>query len=320
MLFDDALDFVLPRFCRHVWTSESARDEWEPRIDKIRAALQDLTLESVNRGVRAAGLMQVRDGELDPLAGRCADRGLAVVSIKHAPSPKNSASVTALIAMQALLCGPMPAGTETVMVVRSAATETIDGWWGDAVSAELATRLGYPPCCLHFLREMVDERRLDATWSVANNSDSEAHNPSHISIRATPETNVLWAPLGVTPVPHVPCTFGCAASRHVGQQIIDLARARGYDAEIGWMKQMLSWPVSWSALHGIAETKTPILKMLTRTDATAAKYTLDWRGNPAPDSAATGLSFPHIPPRRLKVTDSRSFQRGLTNTDSAGGS
>jgi hypothetical protein len=320
MLFDDALDFVLPRFSRQVWTSVSARDEWEPRIERIRAALQDVTLESVSRGVRAAGLLQVRDGELDPLAGRCADRGLAVVSLKHTPSPKSSASVTAPIAMQALVCGPMPAGTETVMVVRSAAAETIGGWWGDAVSAELATRLGYPPCCRQFLGEMVDQRRLDATWSVAINSDWEANNPSHISIRAKPETNMLWAPLGVTPVPHVPCTFGCAASRHVGQQIIDLARAQGYDAEIGWMRLMLSWPISWSALHGIAETKTPILKMLTRTDATAAKYTLDWHGKPAPDSAPTGLTFPHVPPRRLKITDSRSFQRGLTNTDSAGGS
>jgi hypothetical protein len=56
--------------------------------------------------------------------------------------------------------------------------------------------------------------------------------------------------------------------------------------------------------------------MVTRTDATAAKYTVDWHGAPASDSATPGLSFPHMPPRRLKVSDSRSFQRGLANTDS----
>jgi hypothetical protein len=319
MIVDDALDFVLPRFSRHVWTSGAARDEWEPRMDKIRAALDDLTLESVSQDVRASGLIQVRDGELEPLASRCADRGLTVVPLERAPSPKSTASVTAADALQALVCGPMPAGTETVLVGRSATAESVSAWWDSGAHAEAATSLGYPLCCRRFLGELVDHQRLDPTWSVANNSDQEANDLSHISIRAEPESNVLWAPLGFTPIPHIPCNFGCAASRQVGQQITDLARSQGYEAEIGWMHQILSWPVSWSALHGIAETKTPILKMVTRTDATAGKYTLDWHGTPAPESAATGLTFPHMPPRRLKVSDSRSFQRGLANTDITSG-
>jgi hypothetical protein len=198
----------------------------------------------------------------------------------------------------------------------SAAIESVGTWWDSGARAELATLLGYPLCCSQFLGKLVDYRRLDATWSVAHNSDREANDPSHIGIRAEPETNMLWASLGIAPVPHIPCSFGCAASRQVGLQITDLGRARGYESEIGWMHEILSWPVSWSALHGIAETKTPILKLVNRTDATATKFTLDWRGTPTPDSAATGLTFPHMPPRRLKVSDSRSFQRGLANTDS----
>ena len=316
MIVEEALDFVLPRFSRHVWTSGAAREEWEPRMDKLRAALQDLTLESVSQGVRASGLIQVRDGELEPLASRCADRGLTMVPLERAPSPKSTTSVTAADALQALVCGPMPAGTETVLVGRSATAESVSAWWDSGAHAEAATSLGYPLCCGRFLGELVDNGRLDATWSVAYNSDREANIPSHIGIRAEPETNVLWAPLGIVPVPHIPCDFGCGASRQVGQQITDLARVRGYEAEVSWMHQILSWPASWSALHGIAEIKTPILKMVTRTDATAAKYTVDWRGAPAPDSATPGLSFPHMPPRRLKVSDSRSFQRGLANTDS----
>jgi len=214
------------------------------------------------------------------------------------------------------VCGPMPAGTETVLVGRSATAESVSAWWDSGAHAEAATSLGYPLCCGRFLGELVDNRRLDATWWVAYKSDHEANTLSHIGIHAESEINVLWAPLGFTPVPHIPCNFGCAASRQVGQRITDLGRARGYEAEISWMRQILSWPVSWSALHGIAEIKTPILKMVTRADATAAKYTVDWRGTPAPDSATPGLSFPHMPPRRLKVSDSRSFQRGLANTDS----
>jgi hypothetical protein len=316
LIFEDALDFVLPHFSRHSWTSDKARDEWAPRIGAIRAALQELTLDSVSRGKRACGLIQVPDGELDALAGQCADRGLAAVPLEHPASPKSVASVTATFALQALVCGPVPSGMATAVVGRSAEIETLAGAWERGVCAEVATLLEYPMCCGQFLAELVDERCLDATWSVAHNSDQAPSDLSHFSIRVEPETNMLWAPLGIKPVPHISCSFGCAASRQVGQQITERARVMGYKAEIGWMRQILSWPVTWSALHGIAETRTPILKMVTRTDATAAKHSLDWHGAEAPESATPGLSFPHQPPRRLKISDSRSFQRGLANTDS----
>src|SRR5271165_118841 len=311
MVVDDALDFVLPRFSRHAWTSDAARDEWEPRIAKIRAALQDLTLESVSRGMRACGLIQARDSEMDAVVSRCADRGIVVVPIERQASPKSTASVTATYALEALVCEPLPSGMATAVVSRSANMESMGAAWDRGACAEVAALLGYPSCCGRFVVGIVDERRLDATWSVAQNSDQNAIDPSYISIGAEPETNPLWAPLGITLLPHIPCNFGCAASRQVGRMRVDLARAMGYESEIGWMQEVLSWPVQWSALHGIAETKTPILKMVARTDATARKHTLDWQGAGQPESAAPGLSFPHQPPRRLKISDSRSFQRGL---------
>jgi hypothetical protein len=315
MVIDGALDFVLPGFSRHAWSSGTARDEWQPRMDRIRAALQDVIVESVVRGQRPCGVIRARDSELDSLASRCADRGMAVAPIEPAPSPKSTASVTANYALETLVCGPTPADTATVVVGRPADIETMAAVWGRGACAEVATLLGYPSCCGGFLVGLVDEHRLDATWSVAHNSDHSTHDRSDIAIRAQPETNVLWAPVGIRLLPHIPCQFGCARSRHVGDELMDLARMMGYDAEIGWIQQILSWPLRWSALHGIAETKTPILKMVTRTDATAAIHTVDWQGVGQPDSAASGLSFPHRPPRRLKISDSRSFARGLANTD-----
>ncbi len=316
MVVDDALDFVLPGFSRHVWTSGTARDEWKPRMDAIRAALQDITLESVSCGMRDCGVIRVQDGELDALASRCADRGLAVAPVERAASPKSTASVTTRYALQTLMCGP-PSGATAVVAGSLVSIESLVSAWDLGACAEVATLLGYPVCCCRSLVELIGERRLDATWSVAQNSNPSANDQSYISISAGPETNLLWAPLGITPLPHVPCNFGCTASQHVGRTLVDLARAKGYEAEIGAMQQILSWPVQWSALHGIAETKTPILKMVARTDATAAKYTLDWQGANQPESAAPGLTFPHQPPRRLKISESRSFARGLANTDGA---
>jgi hypothetical protein len=317
MVLDGALDFVLPGFSRHAWTSGTARDEWEPRFDRIRAMLVDLIVESVRCGLRPCGLIRACDSELEALATQCADHGMAVAPIELAPSPKSTGSVTANYALETLVCGPLPPGKATAVVGRPADISSMATLWGRGACAEVATLLGYPSCCNEFLVGLVDEHRLDATWSVAHNSNPAADDRSYIAIRAQPETNLLWAPLGITLLPHIPCHFGCAASQRVARELVDLARAIGYDAEIDWLQQILSWPVQWSALHGIAETKTPLLKMVARTDATAAKHTLDWQGAGQPESVATGLGFPHRPPRRLKISDSRSFARGLANSDSS---
>jgi len=287
-------------------------------MDGIRAALVDLAVESVVCGLRPCGLIRARDGELDALAGRCAERGMAVAPIEVSPSPKSTASVTASYALETLACGPLPPGTTSAVVGRPGDLKRMAAGWERGASAEVATLLGHPSCCRTFFIGLVDEHRLDATWSVARNSEPSGNDRSYIAVGAQPETNPLWGPLGITLAPHIPCHFGCPASQRVGRELVDLARAIGYDAEVGWLHQILSWPVQWSALHGIAETKTPILKMVARTDATAAKYTLEWQGAGQPESAASGLSFPYQPPVRLKISDSRSFARGLANADGDG--
>ena len=42
--------------------------------------------------------------------------------------------------------------------------------------------------------------------------------------------------------------------------------------------QVLSWPIEWSALHGIAELKTPILRASVTTDVTHYKYMVFYPG------------------------------------------
>ena len=59
-----------------------------------------------------------------------------------------------------------------------------------------------------------------------------------------------------------------------------------------WLEEILSWPASWSALHGIAEVKTPVLKASTRTDATAHEFIVRRHGPRLPAEAVAGLGFP----------------------------
>jgi 2-polyprenyl-3-methyl-5-hydroxy-6-metoxy-1,4-benzoquinol methylase len=93
--------------------------------------------------------------------------------------------------------------------------------------------------------------------------------------------------------------------------LMAFGRERGYGTEMEWLEEILSWPVSWSALHGIAEVKTPVLKASTRTDATAHEFIVRRHGRRVPAEAAAGLSFPFREPDRPGVTHSLAFRRGL---------
>ena len=82
-----------------------------------------------------------------------------------------------------------------------------------------------------------------------------------------------------------------------------------------WLLEILSWPIEWSALHGIAEIKTPVLKASTRTDAAPCKYTVRRQGDNYPLEGIRGLNFPYrLPPQRI-LNGSRELQRDLDHKE-----
>jgi hypothetical protein len=92
-----------------------------------------------------------------------------------------------------------------------------------------------------------------------------------------------------------------------------VGRDQGFAEEMGWLEEILRWPVEWSCLHGIAEVKTPILKLSANTDATASKYVVRRRGDRYPAEGARGLSFAYRLPQAPRLTGSRRFRDGLAN-------
>jgi hypothetical protein len=97
--------------------------------------------------------------------------------------------------------------------------------------------------------------------------------------------------LGVRFVPHLPCSFNCEESIRQGKENENVWKDKTGAA---WAKEMLSWPAEYSALHGIAEIKTPIVRILSNTDATPCKYTVRVQGVHHPHCGARGLVFPFI--------------------------
>lgn len=174
------------------------------------------------------------------------------------------------------------------------ATELFKAAWIHNDHDELGRFLGYPACCRQFFqRWFVEQKSNDPSWLIARNTAGCFIEGTHAALSGNPLGNILLRCAGVRAVPHLPCKCDCPSSLDLAARMLALYPSLGYSEEAEWLQEMLDWPMEWSALHGIAEIRTPVMKLVTTTDATAAKRTVRWRGNSCPSDAARGLGFPY---------------------------
>ena len=303
------LDFRLPEFTRFAWVSDQARAIWAPRIARIQTAWAEIEWRSVATGVRPCAHTIVDPGALPALTARMAEHGLEVRrfgEVGVSSTPYSSAAAPVIPGQRFAI--RVAIGTPDANSAFCAAWEAND-------QAKIGEALGYPACCQRFFQRVwVEERCMDTTWAMTTSAATATQKEEfskHVS--GPQEANILLRWLGVRAVPHLPCRFDCADTVAFARKLITVGREAGFSIEMDWLLSMLSWPVEWSALHGIAEVRTPILKISTATDATAERYEVRRQGDGYPEEGARGLHFPYRPPEKLRVLSSVGFRRGLQN-------
>jgi hypothetical protein len=138
----------------------------------------------------------------------------------------------------------------------------------------LGSAIGAPACCRQFYQRM---RRLSfEDMTFASFWDSGAFS-ARIPLKSTPETNSLLRSIGLRLISHRPCSPECAPSVRMARTLEYLAREIDLTSQMEELRELLSWPMRWSILHGIAETMTPVFKMCNQTDATAVKFSVTLR-------------------------------------------
>jgi Methyltransferase domain len=302
----DRLEFRLPDFTRVSWTSDESRATWEPRLHRIGRAWAEVEWRSVVAGVRPCSLTRFEPDELPGRTSTYGRHNLSVTALALEGASDSSYSST-----------PKPREPGKPYVVAAAVgriddvVELSDAWHESDHDA-IGELLGYPPCCRAFFRRVwVEGSHVDTTWAMAVNTVAPANGAQALDVGGPAPANILWRWACVRAVPHLPCAFDCAATAERGALLRHVGVEAGFADEMAWIEEILSWPVEWTALHGIAEVKTPILKVVTRTDATASRYVVRRAGSGWPHEGATGLRFPFEVPERALVSDSAGFQRGL---------
>lgn len=295
----ERLNFRLPEFARIAWVSTEAHDIWAPRVAKIRVAWEWIEWLAVLRGLRRCASARLTPDAYIKAAALWAEHGLSSLPLT-VTQPERQADSSA-----------QKPSLITVVVGRLVDVRSFEKAWVTENADAMGALFGYPPCCRKSFESRVAQGLLDPIWTLAALSASDVEHGDRVEVCGSPFTNVLWRSIGVRMTSHVPCGFGCGATIDLARRHRAIGVAAGAAEEMEWTERILGWPAEWSALHGIAEIKTPILKVSTRCDATAHKRVVRWNGEGYPDEGAQGLSFPYGDPSHLHASNSHGFQRGL---------
>jgi hypothetical protein len=301
----ERLPFSLPEFVRISWVNDEARAVWEERISAVARAWAEIEWRAVAAGARRCAIVRPTPSQFLEQAPRWVEAGLASLPVELIgdPGPYSSAA------------SPAKAGEPFLMLLVLGSLDDVREFrhaWEASDQERIGTLLGYPPCCREFFRQVwVELGMTDTTWPMAMNSVHEREGQREVVVDGPPQANILWRWMGVRAVPHLPCSFRCAETVEFADRLIDVGRGCGYGAEMDWMLEILDWSVQWSALHGIAEIKTPVLKVSARTDATPVDYVVRRPGGSRPREGARGLGFPYRPIRSRRLSESSGYKRGL---------
>jgi hypothetical protein len=288
------LDFVLPEWTRIIWNSKESKNIWEYRISKISNAFVTIEKQTVLAGIKPSWLTTISESELQILKQDLKDTEFEVHPLSKTPIVNSYSS-----SPQPYIEG-QPYHYRIVLTHKN----KIKDWkeaWEKSDNIKIGELLGFPICCQNFFQKYwIEEKYLDTSWVM---SLSGTDGPK--------ECNILLRWLGVRSVSHLPCSFSCQETYNIARKNIEWGYLNGFAQEMEWLEEMLDWPVQWSALHGIAEIRTPILKISTRTDATADMVVVDKHGFSYPKEGSSGTKFPYINKAKSIITQNNAFKRSI---------
>ena len=266
-------DFRLPPFMRVAFVGQAQRATWAPRMDAVRTALARLGVLAVVRQLVPAALVSVPGAEVFEIHNLAAAHGL------HAR----------------LLAGSRHERREWMVIGNESITANYLQAWNKGDAATLDELAAIPACCRGTRARLQQAGFNDPVWPLAAAGAQTSEHEADVC--CPPAMNFLLRPLGIDPLGYLPCAFSCEESQRLGSARLALGREAGMVQAIDWLEEMLDWPAEWSALHGIAELKTGIVKIAYNTDFTPEKVTVRYHGHTLATGAVRGLSFAYRQPQ-----------------------
>ncbi|MCK4764533.1 MAG: radical SAM protein [Candidatus Aminicenantes bacterium] len=341
----EAVSLEQHEFLRVTWVSSDARQLWEPRLEQIKDALDDLKYPLIAAGIRPLILERIYPYRLAGLRRR-----LKTMAVPHdgAPSPgddeikqkffggqggdftkkppcrrRQSDFMAVKVVPLEMSAGelsrffltPFPEDDRQIFIligsgerIDKALTALAKNDW-----TAFHDQCGTPRCCSESLRDLKQAKSREPAWAMAQQTAGQTAQERLCHVPSQWQTNPVLYPLGLELLNHYPCHGSCCESMKQSEGIAAFGIKQGKKREIEMLKNILSWSMSWSTLHGITEIKTPVFKFITNAQPTASRHEVRFHGASFPEKGARGLGFPYRQPSRLSFSESEGFKRGLEN-------
>ncbi|MFC3195529.1 class I SAM-dependent methyltransferase [Marinicella sediminis] len=287
------LNFKLKPFKRISWTTEQIAEIWTKRIKTINQAFTAIEIESVFQGTRKAAIVRIDNMTFADVLIRTVSTSLLAVPIAMEANKNDQDGRLDIAHITVLICEFSLAGI-IQDAVKKQDHETVGHY------------LGYPACCVSFYQQ--HQHMTSLLWPLA----AQTAEPGEVSCELSGHEwlNPMLKTLGVQMISHWACSDRCAHSLQVAETNKQLLIQSGHQQALEWICQLLSWPMHFSALHGIAEIRLPVAKIAHNTDATAITYSVKRSGIDQPVESAVGGGFPFQVQSKPKLTKRQLFIKG----------
>ncbi|MHA2047338.1 MAG: DUF483 domain-containing protein [Candidatus Thorarchaeota archaeon] len=285
----------MKEFTRTQWTDYNARDVWEPRFRQISRMSRKVEVETVLNRLRDVAMPALVLYEFNglklprPLVAK-------ILGVHSAPQVFHNQVV------------PWKEGEPFNLRTVIGKEDDVNSFMKAYCNREdtlVGTLLGYPKCCSEaFTQRWKIQNQRDFTWDmmgVKNNLNTAVIDPFY-------RLNPMYSKLGLRYIYHMPCSVRCVKSNSMANAY----RKLWGKEESRWLDEIFRWPVEWSSLHGAAEIRTPVCKIITDTDPTDVEQVIQFPRRGYPDEGAVGNRFPYTGEEELHSNNGFSSEAAMS--------
>jgi len=249
---------------RIAWWSEELRSLWEPRLERVRKTYNDAELATVICGMRRVFVYHIRSDAFEESYSLLRENNLVYF-------PTNKSGIYQGFSHRHLPVEPGKPYTLYGAAVKAddqeageLFTQASSGFTDHEVIGEL---LGYPKCCIEFFNATWGKETIDPIYEAALNTSDVQDDDGILTVKCHPYCNNMLRYFGVRITPHLTCSLQCEETTKWGEEWIEIMRQLD-DEATDWAIELLSMPMTWDCLKGIAIIDTPIFRGVTNSDGT----------------------------------------------------
>jgi len=266
-----------------VWWDTSSKETWEPRMARISKLYNDAELATVLAGMRRVYVYHVNSDGFDRSYEFLRKNNLVYF-------PTNKSGI-----YQGFSHKHMPVEQGKPYMLYGAAVKADDLEAGELFTeyslstptnhSGIGRLLGYPECCIKFFESDWGKKSVDPIFEAALNTkgakkDSEdLEDATTVEVACHPYCNNMFRYFGGRITPHLTHSLQCEATIKWGEEWIEIMKQIDPEAT-RWVIELLSMPLTWNCLKGVAIIDTPIFRGVTNSDMTQTRKTvksLGWK-------------------------------------------